>query len=93
MSSEGNGEVNINETTRNRITKNLNNPTRFNLREIQVKLKKFKFSSSFSKRDIFLEAEKHIYELMKKNSYQRFEQSEQYKALLEKAIIPSSKKK
>jgi len=44
-------------------------------------------------RDIFFEAEKHIYELMKKNSYPRFEQSEQYRNLLEKAIIPAPKKR
>ena len=44
-------------------------------------------------RDMFYEAEKHIYELMKKNSYPRFEQSEQYKNLLEKATIPAPKKK
>ena len=44
-------------------------------------------------RDIFYEAEKHIYELMKKNSYPRFEQSDQYKELLANAIIPAPKRK
>ena len=71
MSSEATAEINVNDTTRNKIVKKL----------------------SSGQRDIFYEAEKHIYELMKKNSYPRFAKSEQYKQLLEKAIIPAPKKK
>ena len=44
-------------------------------------------------RDLFYEAEKHIYELMKKNGYSRFAQSDQYKDLLANAIIPAPKRK
>ena len=43
-------------------------------------------------REIFLEAEKHIIELMKKNSYPRFIQSEQYRNLLQNAPNPLPKK-
>ncbi|UJR23707.1 hypothetical protein I4U23_026688 [Adineta vaga] len=43
-------------------------------------------------REIFLEAEKHIVELMKKNSYPRFIQSEQYRNLLQNASNPVPKK-
>jgi spore coat protein CotF len=43
-------------------------------------------------REIFLEAEKHIIELMKKNSYPRFLQSEQYRNLLQNASNPIPKK-
>ena len=43
-------------------------------------------------RDIFFDAEHHIYELMKKNVYPRFLQSEQYKKMLETAQIVSKKK-
>ncbi|CAF0877532.1 unnamed protein product [Adineta ricciae] len=43
-------------------------------------------------REIFLEAEKHIIELMKKNSYPRFIQSEQYRNLLQNASNPVPKK-
>jgi len=39
-----------------------------------------------------LEAEKHIVELMKKNSYPRFIQSEQYRNLLLNASNPVPKK-
>jgi hypothetical protein len=44
-------------------------------------------------RDSFAEAEHHIYELMKKNVYPRYLQSEIYKSMLDKAPIPSNKKK
>ena len=47
----------------------------------------------FTLRDVFYEAEKHIYELMKKNSYPRFAQSELYKELLANAIIPAPKRR
>ncbi|RNA14130.1 Regulator of G- signaling 7 [Brachionus plicatilis] len=70
LSPEAGAEVNVNDIIRNKITKELDNPSR----------------------TIFYEAEKHIFELMKKNSYSRFEQSEIYKNLLEKAIIPAPKK-
>lgn len=43
-------------------------------------------------REIFLEAEKHIIELMKKNSYPRFIQSEHYRNLLQNAPNPVPKK-
>lgn len=43
-------------------------------------------------RDIFLEAEKHIIELMKKNSYPRFIQSDYYRNLLQNAPNPVPKK-
>jgi hypothetical protein len=43
-------------------------------------------------RDIFYEAEKHILELMKKNSYPRFIQSELYRNLLQTAPNPVPKK-
>lgn len=43
-------------------------------------------------REIFFEAEKHIIELMKKNSYPRFIQSEQYRHLLQNAPNPLPKK-
>ena len=43
-------------------------------------------------RDIFCEAEKHILELMKKNSYSRFIQSDQYRDLLQSAPNPVPKK-
>jgi hypothetical protein len=43
-------------------------------------------------REIFYEAEKHIIELMKKNSYPRFIQSEQYRNLLQNAPNPLPKK-
>ena len=43
-------------------------------------------------REIFFEAEKHIIELMKKNSYPRFIQSEQYRNLLQNAPNPLPKK-
>ncbi|CAF5144920.1 unnamed protein product, partial [Rotaria sp. Silwood1] len=39
-----------------------------------------------------MEAEKHIHELMKKNSYSRFIQSEQYRNLLQNAPNPLAKK-
>ncbi len=42
--------------------------------------------------EILLEAEKHIVELMKKNSYPRFIQSEQYRNLLLNASNPVPKK-
>ena len=42
--------------------------------------------------EIFLEAEKHIIELMKKNSYPRFIQSEHYRNLLQNAPNPIPKK-
>jgi regulator of G-protein signaling len=71
LSPEAVAEVNINDSTRNKIIKKLET----------------------CPRDIYYEAEKHIYELMKKNSYPRFAQSEQYKKLLENAIIPAPKKK
>ncbi|CAF4918043.1 unnamed protein product, partial [Rotaria sp. Silwood1] len=63
-------EVNINDTIRTKIVKQLDNPDR----------------------DIFMEAEKHIHELMKKNSYSRFIQSEQYRNLLQNAPNPLAKK-
>jgi len=47
---------------------------------------------NFVYREIFLEAEKHIIELMKKNSYPRFLQSEQYRNLLQNAPNPVPKK-
>jgi hypothetical protein len=71
LSSESSSEVNINESTRSRITKSLDKPSRY----------------------AFAEAEKHIYELMKKNSYQRFIVSDQYKIMLEKALVPETKKR
>jgi hypothetical protein len=63
-------EVNINDTIRTRIIRQLDNPTR----------------------EIFFEAEKHIIELMKKNSYPRFIQSEHYRNLLHNAPNPLPKK-
>jgi hypothetical protein len=42
--------------------------------------------------EIFFEAEKHIIELMKKNSYPRFIQSEHYRNLLQNASNPLPKK-
>jgi len=63
-------EVNINDTIRIRIMKQLGNPNR----------------------EIFFEAEKHIIELMKKNSYPRFIQSENYRTLLQNAPNPLPKK-
>ncbi|CAF3998673.1 unnamed protein product, partial [Rotaria sp. Silwood1] len=42
--------------------------------------------------EIFFEAEKHIIELMKKNSYPRFLQSENYRNLLQNAPNPVPKK-
>ena len=44
-------------------------------------------------REIFLEAEKHIIELMKKNSYPRFISSEYYRNLLQNAPNPVPKKR
>ncbi|CAF4521486.1 unnamed protein product, partial [Rotaria socialis] len=43
-------------------------------------------------REMFIEAEKHIVELMKKNSYPRFIQSEHYRNLLQNALNPLPKK-
>ncbi|CAF0772180.1 unnamed protein product [Didymodactylos carnosus] len=43
-------------------------------------------------RDIFIEAERHIIELIKKNSYSRFIQSEYYRQLLMNAPNPMPKK-
>ncbi|CAF1348894.1 unnamed protein product [Rotaria magnacalcarata] len=63
-------EVNINDTIRTKIIKQLENPSR----------------------EMFFEAEKHIIELMKKNSYPRFVQSEQYRNLLQTAPNPVPKK-
>ncbi|CAF0794481.1 unnamed protein product [Rotaria sordida] len=63
-------EVNINDTIRTKIIKQLDNPNR----------------------DIFIEAEKHIIELMKKNSYPRFIHSEHYRNLLQNATNPLPKK-
>ncbi|CAF0742415.1 unnamed protein product [Rotaria sordida] len=63
-------EVNINDTIRTKIIKQLENPSR----------------------EIFFEAEKHIIELMKKNSYPRFMQSENYRNLLQNAPNPVPKK-
>ncbi|CAF4355847.1 unnamed protein product, partial [Rotaria magnacalcarata] len=57
-------EVNINNTIRTKIIKQLENPYR----------------------EMFIEAEKHIVELMKKNSYPRFIQSEHYRNLLQNAL-------
>lgn len=50
------------------------------------------YLSSCTYRDIFYEAEKHIFELMKKNSYPRFIQSEHYRTLLQNAPNPLPKK-
>ena len=41
----------------------------------------------------FDKAQAHIFLLMKKDSYQRFLRSNEYKALLANAVIPSTKKK
>lgn len=41
---------------------------------------------------MFMEAEKHIVELIKKNSYPRFIQSEHYRNLLQNAPNPLPKK-
>ena len=49
-------------------------------------------NASFLRREIFAEAEKHIIELMKKNSYPRFIQSEYYRNLLQNAPNPVPKK-
>ena len=80
-------EVNINDTIRTKIIKLLNNPNRYGSFRRRFNLKTF---SSLS--EIFLEAEKHIVELMKKNSYPRFIQSEQYRNLLQNASNPVPKK-
>jgi len=63
-------EVNVNDTIRIKIMKEIENPSR----------------------ETFLEAEKHIIELMKKNSYPRFIQSEYYRNLLQNAPNPMPKK-
>ncbi len=59
------------------------------------KIKNFdyeKFEYILFSSDIFYEAEKHIIELMKKNSYPRFIQSEHYRNLLQNAPNPLPKK-
>lgn len=83
-------EVNINDTVRTKIIKQINSPTRF--------VDRIRFDASFHCHwkyfsEMFLEAEKHIYELMKKNSYPRFIQSEYYRNLLQNAPNPMPKRR
>ena len=58
----------------------------------KMKISFFKIYSFCFSSEIFFEAEKHIIELMKKNSYPRFLQSEQYRNLLQNAPNPIAKK-
>ena len=94
LSSEGGAEVNVNDSIKTRIGKKLTEPTRFEKWICLINKNWWLCVFVCCRcRDLFIEAEKHIFELMKKNSYSRYVLSDLYKEKLMHAAITAAKKR